>query len=111
MGIENIAADEEELLQYATSQMQNIPEMKIYGTAAQKASVISFLVEGVHPFDLGVLLDKQGIAIRTGHHCCQPLMRHFGIEGTCRVSFSVYNTKEEVDVFIRALNRALTLLG
>jgi len=111
LGIENIAAAEEELLQYATTQMQNIPEMKIYGTAAQKASVISFLVEGVHPFDLGVLLDKQGIAIRTGHHCCQPLMRHFGIEGTCRVSFSVYNTKEEVDVFIKALNRALTLLG
>jgi len=111
LGIENIAKIEEELLQYATMKMLEIQGMKIYGTAPQKASVISFLVEGVHPFDLGVLLDKQGIAIRTGHHCCQPLMHHFNIEGTCRVSFAVYNTKQEIDVFINALRKALMMLS
>jgi cysteine desulfurase/selenocysteine lyase len=111
LGIENIAKIEEELLQYATIKMLEIQGMKIYGTAPQKASVISFLVEGVHPFDLGVLLDKQGIAIRTGHHCCQPLMHHFNIEGTCRVSFAVYNTKQEIDVFINALRKALMMLS
>lgn len=111
LGIENIAKIEADLLQYATEKMSEIPGLKIYGTAPKKASVISFLVEGVHPFDLGVLLDKQGIAIRTGHHCCQPLMNHFDIEGTCRVSFAVYNTKEEIDCFIKALNRALMMIG
>ena len=111
IGIEKIAAIENELLEYATEKMQAIEGLKIYGTSKNKASVISFIVEGVHPFDLGVLLDKQGIAIRTGHHCCQPLMHHFDIEGTCRISFAVYNTKEEIDVFIKALNRALMMVG
>ena len=111
LGIENIASIEADLLQYATVHMLAIPGLKIYGTSAEKASVISFLVDGVHPYDLGVLLDKQGIAIRTGHHCCQPLMKHFEIEGTFRVSFAVYNSKQEIDIFIKALNRALTVLG
>ena len=88
----------------------SIEGVKIYGTAANKASVLSFLVDGVHPFDLGILLDKQGVAIRTGHHCCQPLMAHYNIEGTCRASFAVYNTTEEIDLFIKALERALRML-
>ena len=111
IGIEKIAKIEHDLLSYATKQMQDIPGIKIYGTAAQKASVISFLVEGVHPYDLGVLLDKQGVAVRTGHHCCQPLMNHYHIEGTCRISFAVYNTTEEIDIFIKALKRALMMMG
>jgi cysteine desulfurase/selenocysteine lyase len=111
IGIENIAKIEDDLLRYATAQMSEISGMRIYGTAANKASVVSFLVDGVHPYDLGVLLDKQGIAIRTGHHCCQPLMSHFNIEGTCRVSFAVYNTTQEIDIFIKALKRALMMVG
>ena len=111
IGVENIEAHEAALLEYATSKMSQIEGLKIYGTSKNKASVVSFLVEGVHPFDLGVLLDKQGIAIRTGHHCCQPLMSHFEIEGTCRASFAVYNTKEEIDVFVKALKRALLMLS
>ncbi|MFT5306730.1 MAG: cysteine desulfurase/selenocysteine lyase [Chitinophagales bacterium] len=110
VGIDKIAQIEADLLAYATEKISAIAGVKIYGTAANKASVLSFLVEGVHPFDLGILLDKQGIAIRTGHHCCQPLMGHFDIEGTCRASFAVYNTKEEIDLFIKALERALMML-
>jgi cysteine desulfurase/selenocysteine lyase len=111
LGIDKIAKIEDELLTYATEKMQALEGIQIYGTAPQKASVISFLAEGVHPFDLGVLLDKQGVAIRTGHHCCQPLMNHFNIEGTCRVSFAVYNTQEEIDVFVKALNKSLAMLS
>ena len=111
IGIDKIAEIENDLLVYATAKMEAIEGLKIYGTSKNKASVISFLVEGVHPFDLGVLLDKQGIAVRTGHHCCQPLMNHFDIEGTCRISFALYNTKEEIDVFVKALNRALMMVG
>lgn len=110
LGIENIARIEADLLAYATEKISEIEGVKIYGQAKEKASVLSFLVDGVHPFDLGVLLDKQGIAIRTGHHCCQPLMGHFNIEGTCRASFAVYNTKDDVDRFIKALERALMML-
>lgn len=102
---------EHEILEYATAEIMKIEGVKIYGNAKNKASVLSFLVEGIHPYDIGVLLDKQGVAIRTGHHCCQPLMHHFGIEGTCRASFAVYNTLAEVDVFIKALQRAVNVLG
>ena len=109
-GLENIAQIEADLLSYASRQMEAIEGMKIYGTSPNKASVISFLVNGAHPYDLGVLLDKQGIAIRTGHHCCQPLMNHFNIEGTCRASFAVYNTREDVDHFILALKRAMMMV-
>lgn len=110
IGFDAIQAHEQELLRYATEQMQQIPGMKIYGTAPHKEAVISFLVDGVHPYDLGTLLDQLGIAIRTGHHCAQPLMDRYGIEGTARVSFAIYNTKEEIDTFISALNRVLPML-
>lgn len=110
IGIENIAKHENELLIYATEKMQEIEGIKFYGTAKHKSGVISFLVDGIHPFDLGVLLDKQGIAIRTGHHCTQPLMNKLKIDGTCRISFAIYNTKEEVDIFIKALKRAISML-
>jgi cysteine desulfurase/selenocysteine lyase len=109
-GLENIAQIEADLLSYASRQMEAIEGVKIYGTSPKKASVVSFLVNGAHPYDLGVLLDKQGIAIRTGHHCCQPLMNHFNIEGTCRASFAVYNTREDVDHFILALKRAMMMV-
>lgn len=106
LGLTNIAEIEEALLQYATHEIQKLEGVKLYGTANEKASVLSFVLDGIHPYDVGVLLDKQGVAIRTGHHCCQPLMKHFNIEGTCRASFAVYNTFEEVDIFIKALKRA-----
>lgn len=111
VGIENIAKHENDLLEYATEKMQAIEGMKFYGTSKNKSGVVSFLIDGVHPYDLGVLLDKQGIAIRTGHHCTQPLMNKLQIEGTCRISFAIYNTKEEIDVFIKALNRAVMMLS
>lgn len=110
IGVDTIAEIEADLLAYASEKISEIEGIKIYGTAQNKASVLSFLIDGVHPFDLGVLLDKQGIAIRTGHHCCQPLMGHYNIEGTCRASFAVYNTKEEIDAFMKALKRALMML-
>ena len=109
-GLENISQIEADILSYASQQMEAIEGVKIYGTSRNKASVISFLVDGAHPYDLGILLDKQGIAIRTGHHCCQPLMNHFNIEGTCRASFALYNTREDVDHFIQALKRAMMMV-
>jgi len=110
IGIENIAKHENDLLVYATEKMLKIDGLKIYGTAKNKSGVISFLIDGIHPFDLGVLLDKQGIAIRTGNHCTQPLMAKFCIEGTCRASFAIYNTKEDVDALIKGINRAILML-
>ncbi|HPA35813.1 MAG TPA: cysteine desulfurase, partial [Chitinophagales bacterium] len=94
LGLENIRQYETELLDYATAQLSHIEGLKIYGTAANKSSVISFLLDGIHPYDVGVILDNMGIAIRTGHHCAQPVMDHFGIPGTCRATFAFYNTKE-----------------
>lgn len=111
IGIDKIASHEQDLLEYGTEKMNAIEGVKIYGTAPKKASVISFLIEGIHPYDLGVLLDKQGIAIRTGHHCCQPLMNHWNIEGTCRASFALYNTKEEIDIFVKAVEKAVMILA
>lgn len=111
IGIDKIATHEQDLLEYGTEKMNAIEGVKIYGTAPKKASVISFLIEGIHPYDLGVLLDKQGIAIRTGHHCCQPLMNHWNIEGTCRASFALYNTKEEIDIFVKAVEKAVMILA
>ncbi|MFA5574674.1 MAG: cysteine desulfurase [Brumimicrobium sp.] len=101
---------EHELLAYATEKLSQIEGLKLYGTAKNKTSVVSFLIEGVHPYDVGVLLDKMGIAVRTGHHCAQPIMDQFCIPGTIRASFALYNTKEEVDTFINALNRVLPML-
>ncbi len=108
-GLDNIRAHEEDLLEYCTAEMMKIPGMRIFGTAPGKAAVISFLVGDIHPYDLGLLLDKMGIAVRTGHHCAQPLMDRFGIPGTVRASFAVYNTREEVDTFIAALKRVISM--
>ena len=98
------------LLAYATEQLSTIPGLKIIGTAPDKIAVISFVIDGIHPQDLGVLLDKFGIAIRTGHHCVQPLMKRFGLPGTCRASFAFYNTFEEIDLFVKALRRSINML-
>lgn len=110
IGLDAIAAHEHELLAYATDAMKEIPRMRLIGTAPHKAAVISFLIGNEHPYDVGMLLDKLGIALRTGHHCAQPLMHAFGIDGTARVSFAAYNTREEVDEFIKALNRVAAML-
>ena len=98
------------LLSYATEQLSTIPGLRIIGTAPDKIAVISFVIDGIHPQDLGVLLDKFGIAIRTGHHCVQPLMKRFGLPGTCRASFAFYNTFEEIDLFVKALRRSINML-
>ena len=98
------------LLAYATEQLSTIPGLRIIGTAPDKIAVISFVMDGIHPQDLGVLLDKFGIAIRTGHHCVQPLMKRFGLPGTCRASFAFYNTFEEIDLFVKALRRSINML-
>ena len=111
IGIEQIAAHEHELLEYATAQMMEIPGMRIFGTSENKCALISFLIGNEHHYDIGMLLDKLGIAVRTGHHCAQPLMTSLGIEGTVRASFALYNTREEIDTFIAALRRILTILG
>lgn len=111
MGISTIANHEHALLVYATEKLLQINDLKIYGTAPCKAGVISFNVGNIHPFDIGTLLDKQGIAVRTGHHCTQPLMQRYGIQGTVRMSFAIYNTKQEIDVFIEALNKTLKMLS
>ena len=111
IGLDAIHQYENELLQYATQKISTIDKVKIIGTAKQKASVLSFNVEGSHPYDVGVLLDKQGVAVRTGHHCTQPLMDMYKIQGTIRASFSFYNTKEEVDVFVEALKKAIKMLS
>jgi cysteine desulfurase/selenocysteine lyase len=105
-----IEAHEKELLDYATEQLKTIKGIQFYGEATEKVSVISFLVEGTHPYDVGTLLDKMGIAVRTGHHCTQPIMDFYKIPGTIRTSFAFYNTKEEVDMFINAMNKAIGML-
>ena len=104
LGHEAIQAHEQELLRYATNQLSSMDVFVPYGTSQNKASVISFLIDGIHSYDLGQLLDVKGIAVRTGHHCTQPLMDHFGIDGTVRASFAVYNTKEEIDIFCKSLH-------
>jgi cysteine desulfurase / selenocysteine lyase len=110
LDMEAVAQHEHDLLTYATEKIKSIEGIKIYGEAKDKVSVLSFLVEGTHPYDVGTLLDKMGIAVRTGHHCTQPIMDYFKIPGTIRASFALYNTKEEIDVFISALNRAAAML-
>jgi cysteine desulfurase/selenocysteine lyase len=106
-----LADHEQDLLDYATEKLQQIPGLKIIGTAEHKASVISFIIEGQHPFDIGTLLDQQGIAVRTGHHCTQPLMDYYHIPGTVRASFAMYNTRADVDILVAALKRALEMLS
>jgi cysteine desulfurase / selenocysteine lyase len=111
IGKRNIAAQEDKILKYATEKLLEIEGLKIVGTAKEKIGVISFTLENVHPQDVGILLDQQGIAVRTGHHCTQPLMQFFGIPGTIRASFAVYNTIEEVDVLVKALQKVKNLLS
>lgn len=105
IGVDLIAAHEHKLLEAATEGLMKIPGMRIFGTAAEKSGVISFLIDGIHHYDMGMLLDKLGIAVRTGHHCAQPLMTTLGIEGTVRASFGIYNTPSEVEAFIAAVDR------
>jgi len=107
IGLDKISAYEHELLRYATEKLSAIENLQIIGTAKEKASVISFVVDGIHPLDIGMLLDAQGIAVRTGHHCTQPLVAHYQIPGTVRASFSFYNTKEEIDIFVNAIVKSI----
>ncbi len=111
IGLDNIAQYEHELLEYATEQLKQIDGMRIYAEKGEKSAVISFNIEGIHHYDLGMLLDKQGVAIRTGHHCAQPLMKVLGVDGTARASFAFYNTKEDVDKFIAATKRAAMMFA
>ncbi len=111
IGFDNIAAYEHELLEYATEKLMEIEGLKIYGTSKNKTSVISFNIEGIHPYDIGTILDKLGIAVRTGHHCAQPIMAYFKIPGTVRASFAFYNTKEEVDILVAGVKKAKMMLA
>ncbi|WP_312137661.1 cysteine desulfurase [Sphingobacterium sp.] len=110
LGIDNIKAYEDELLAYATEQLSTVEGIRFIGTAKEKSSVISFVVDGTHPYDIGVILDKLGIAVRTGHHCAQPVMDQFHIPGTVRASLAVYNTKEEIDALVAGVKRATAML-
>jgi cysteine desulfurase/selenocysteine lyase len=110
IGLDNIAAYEHELLEYATEKLSAIEGLRIIGTAKDKAAVISFVIEGLHPMDIGTLLDQQGIAVRTGHHCTQPLLERYGVPGTVRASFAFYNTSEEVDLLVAAMHKVIKML-
>ena len=110
IGFKAIAAFENELLVYATNALEQIEGIQIYGQAPEKTAVLSFNVKGIHPYDLGSILDQMGIAVRTGHHCAQPIMDFYQIPGTVRASFSFYNTKEEIDRMLVALKRAISML-
>lgn len=111
IGLDKIAQYEHELLAYATKQLEAIEGLKIIGKAKEKSGVISFIVDQIHPYDIGVILDKLGIAVRTGHHCTQPLMAKYNIPGTVRASFGLYNTKEEIDILVEGVKRAITMLS
>ena len=111
LGIENIATHEDQLVQYATEQLSTISGMQFIGEAKKRAALVSFNIKGLHPYDIGILLDKMGIAIRTGHHCAQPIMERYNIPGTVRMSFGIYNTKEEIDICITAIKKAQKMLA
>jgi cysteine desulfurase/selenocysteine lyase len=111
LNMESIRQFEHELLVYATERILTVPGVRIIGTAKEKAGVLSFVMEGIHPHDIGTILDVEGVAIRTGHHCAQPVMKRFGVPATARASFAFYNTKEEVDAFIKALYKVQEVLG
>lgn len=111
VGFDNIQKQEKELLAYATEKLLEIDGLKIFGTSVNKTSVVSFNIEGIHPYDIGTIIDKLGIAVRTGHHCAQPIMNYFDIPGTIRASFSFYNTKEEIDIFVDAVKKAKMMLS
>jgi cysteine desulfurase/selenocysteine lyase len=111
IGIGNISLHEKELLDYATEAVQSVPGLKIIGTASEKVSVLSFVLDDVHPHDIGTFLDFEGVAIRTGHHCTQPVMDRFKIPATSRASFAMYNTTEEIDVLVNGLNKIIKVFG
>ena len=112
VGLDTIHAHERALVQHAHQALQTLPGLRIIGTALDKVGVVSLVVDGLHPYDLGTLLDGQGIAVRTGHHCTEPLMAHFGLEsGTLRMSFAAYTTREEIDRAVIALERAMRMLS
>lgn len=110
IGFDNIAAYEHDLLEYATEKLLEIEDLKIYGTSTEKTAVISFNIGDIHPYDIGTIIDKLGIAVRTGHHCAQPVMDYYNIPGTVRASFAFYNTKEEIDIFVDGVKRAKNML-
>jgi cysteine desulfurase/selenocysteine lyase len=111
IGRENIANREKDLLLYATKRLSEIKDLKIYGTSAMKISTVSFLLKDIHQYDTGMILDKMGIAVRTGTHCAQPLMNRFGIDGTVRASFSFYNTTDEIDVLIAGVEKVISMFA
>ena len=111
LGLEAIEAHEDALLDYATERLQGLNSLKIIGTAPNKAGIISFTIEGTHPHDVGTILDREGVAVRAGHHCCQPLMARFGVPATARASFGLYNTTDDVDALIRGIRKVLDIFG
>jgi cysteine desulfurase/selenocysteine lyase len=111
LGIDNIAKHEDALVQYATKQLSTISGMQFIGEARKRAALVSFNIAGLHPYDIGILLDKMGVAIRTGHHCAQPIMERYNVPGTVRMSFGVYNKKEEIDICITAIKKAQKMLA
>ncbi|MCI0596554.1 MAG: aminotransferase class V-fold PLP-dependent enzyme, partial [candidate division Zixibacteria bacterium] len=111
VGMENIAAYEQELLECGTEKLSSIPGLRLIGTAKQKASILSFVMDGIHPHDVGTILDREGIAVRTGHHCAQPVMQRFGVPATVRASLAFYNTKEEIDALVAGLAEVRKVFG
>jgi cysteine desulfurase/selenocysteine lyase len=109
IGMEAVAAHERDLLAYATEQVGRLPGVRLVGTAAQRASILSFEVSGVHPHDVGAVLDDEGIAVRAGHHCAQPIMARLGVPATARASFALYNARDEVDALVRGIERVRAL--
>jgi cysteine desulfurase/selenocysteine lyase len=110
IGLEEVQRAEHDLLQYALNSLSELDGVRFIGQSPYRSGAVSFLIEGLHPFDTGELLDKQGVAVRTGHHCTQPVMDFFGIPGTVRASFAIYNTAEEIDMLVAALKKAITVL-
>jgi cysteine desulfurase/selenocysteine lyase len=111
VGLERIAPYEAELLRYGTARLSEIPGLRLIGTARTKASILSFVMDGVHPHDIGTIVDREGVAIRTGHHCAQPLMERFGVPATARASLAMYNTREELDALARAILKVREVFG
>jgi len=111
LGIDWIAAYEQELLGYGTKCLSGLSSVRIIGTAPMKSGILSFVMDGVHPHDIGTILDREGIAVRTGHHCAQPLMDRYGVQATSRASLAFYNTKEEIDALVKGLDRVLEVFG
>jgi len=111
IGLDAIESHERDLLEYGTAALASVPGLRIIGTARRKASILSFVMEGVHPHDIGTIVDREGVAIRTGHHCAQPLMDRFGIPGTARASLAMYNTREDLDALVRGLKQVRTLFA